>query len=145
MDELAARGRALLGAGLSGALSTHSADRPGFPFASLALYALDERGRPLFLLSGLAVHARNLAADPRASLMVAEGGAQSSARVTVIGRAVKLSGDDADTGRAAYLARHPGAKAWASFGDFSLWRLEPEDAYVVAGFGSAGWTGPGAG
>lgn len=141
MDELAARARELLEAGRAGALSTHSADKPGFPFASLALYALDGPGRPLFLLSALAVHARNLAADPRASLMVAEGEAQNSARVTVVGRVSKLSGEQAAAARAAYLARHPGAKAWSSLGDFSLWRLEPEDSYVVAGFGSAGWTG----
>lgn len=142
MDDLAARGRALLEAGRSGALSTHSVEKPGFPFASLALYALDERGRPLFLLSGLAVHARNLTADARASLMVAEGDSQASARVTVIGRAVRLSGAQSDAARVSYLVRHPEAKAWASFGDFALWRLEPEDAYVVGGFGSAGWTGP---
>lgn len=141
MDDLAARGAALLKAGSSGALSTHSLEKPGFPFASLALYALDERGRPLFLLSGLAVHACNLAADARASLMVAEGDTQASARVTVVGRAVRLSGEQADAARATYLARHPGAKAWAAFGDFALWRLDPEDAYVVGGFGSAGWTG----
>lgn len=141
MDDLAARGRELLEAGRTGALSTHSVERPGFPFASLALYAMDGRGRPLFLLSGLAVHARNLAADPRASLMVAEGDAQASARVTVVGRVTTLSGAEADAAQVAYLARHPSAKAWAAFGDFSLWRLEPEGAYVVVGFGSAGWAG----
>lgn len=139
MDDLAARGGAVLKAGSSGALSTHSVEKPGYPFASLALYALDERGRPLFLLSGLAVHSRNLAADPRASLMVTEGDTQASARVTVLGRAAKLSGAEADAARESYLARHPEAKAWASFGDFAIWRLEPGDAYVVAGFGLAGW------
>lgn len=141
MDDLSARGRDLLETGISGALSTHSAEKPGYPFASLALYALDGAGRPLFLLSGLAVHARNLAADPRASLMVSEGDSQASARVTVVGKAAKLSGSESEAARAAYLARHPAAKAWASFGDFAMWRLEPEDSYVVAGFGSAGWTG----
>lgn len=143
MDDLAARGRALLDAGRSGALSTHSVERPGFPFASLALYALDERGRPLFLLSGLAVHARNLAADPRVSLLVTQGDSQASARVTVLGRAARLSGEEAGAARASYLARHPEAKAWAALGDFAFWRLEPEDSYVVAGFGLAGWAGGG--
>jgi putative heme iron utilization protein len=141
VDNLAARGRSILDRSRSGALSTHSVERPGFPFASFALYALDERGRPLFLLSGLAVHARNLAADPRASLLVAEGDTQASARATVVGRAVRLSGAEADAARTVYLERHPGAKAWAAFGDFAFWRLEPEDAYVVAGFGLACWTG----
>jgi hypothetical protein len=141
MDDLAARGRALLIAGRFGALATHSVDRPGFPFASFALFALDPKGRPVFLLSALAVHARNLAADPRASLLVSEGDAQASPRVTVLGRAAKLSGAEAGAARASYLERHPQTKAWAAFGDFALWRLTPEDAYVVAGFASAGWAG----
>jgi len=48
--------------------------RGGFPFGSVVAPAVDERGRPLLLLSDLAVHSRNLAGDPRASLMVTEPG-----------------------------------------------------------------------
>ncbi|MFI5361421.1 MAG: HugZ family protein [Elusimicrobiota bacterium] len=141
MDDLAARGRAILEGGRSGALSTHSIEKPGFPFASLTFYSLDLRGRPIFLLSGLAVHARNLAADPRASLLVTDGDSQASPRATVLGRTAQLSGAEADEARSSYLARNPEASVWASFGDFAFWRLDPEDMYVVAGFGSAGWVG----
>ena len=34
-----------------------------------------------------------------------------------------------------YLARHPAAELYAGFGDFAFWRLEPERAHAVAGFG----------
>jgi heme iron utilization protein len=48
-----------------GCLSTLSARHPGFPFVSIAEYATDAAGRPLFLLSGLAVHSKNLAMPSR--------------------------------------------------------------------------------
>ena len=50
-------------------------------------------GRPLLLLSDLAEHSRNLAADPRASLMASEQGSGDPlalARVTVIGRVAEV-------------------------------------------------------
>jgi putative heme iron utilization protein len=45
----------------------------------LVAYAVDEVGRPLLCLSDLAEHSRNLAADPRASLMATETGSSSLA------------------------------------------------------------------
>ena len=65
--------RRLLRLGLHGALGTHSASIAGYPFTSSLPYALDGACRPLFLISGLAEHTRNLLADPRASLLVLEG------------------------------------------------------------------------
>jgi len=32
-------------------------------------YGLDEQGRPIFLISTMAMHTQNLQADPRASLL----------------------------------------------------------------------------
>src|SRR5215470_11626125 len=51
--------------GRTGTLSTLSRRQPGHPFGSLMPYALDATGRPLFLISTLAMHTRNLDADPR--------------------------------------------------------------------------------
>ena len=62
--------RRLLRLGAPGALGTHSASVEGYPFVSNVPYVLDGCCRPLFLLSGLAEHTRNLLADPRASLLV---------------------------------------------------------------------------
>ena len=70
----AERGRTLLATVRTGALSTVCTDPAGFPFGSLVAFAVDDVGRPLLCLSDLAEHSRNLAADPRASLMAAQAG-----------------------------------------------------------------------
>lgn len=128
-----------------GCLSTVSVRHPGFPFVSIAEYATDEFGQPTFLLSGLAVHTKNLTADARASLIVfaqdAERDVLGSARVTLMGIVRKL--DDSGDGqvRERYLARHPQAEQWADFGDFAFYRMEVADVYFVGGFGDMGWAG----
>ncbi len=108
----------------------------GIPHASLVNVATDVAGQPLILVSTLAWHTKNLLADPRASLMVAEipasGDALTGARVTVMGRFERVN--DAAP-RRRYLARHPQAAMYADFGDFAFWRLKPERAHAVAGFG----------
>ncbi|MDX2203501.1 MAG: DUF2470 domain-containing protein [Hyphomicrobiaceae bacterium] len=108
----------------------------GHPYASLVLVATDPSGAPLLLISGLARHTRNLAADARASLLI-DGTGQgedplSGPRVTVRGRAART--DDA-VARRRFLARHPAAQGYASFADFGMWRLEVEDAHFIGGFG----------
>jgi hypothetical protein len=55
-----------------GTLSTLSRKHVGFPFGSLMPYALDPEGRPIFLISNMAMHTQNLKADPRASLFIAQ-------------------------------------------------------------------------
>ena len=67
----AERGRTLLAAARTGALATVAVEG-GFPFGSLVAYAVDGAGRLLLCLSDLAEHSRNLAVDPRASLMVSQ-------------------------------------------------------------------------
>lgn len=127
--------RGLLRRARTGTLGTINAD-DGTPYASLVNVATDVRGCPLILVSTLAWHTRNLLADPRGSLMVAELPAQGDAltgpRVTVMGRFRQVDGQE--VGR-RYLARHPAAELYAGFGDFAFWRLEPERAHAVAGFG----------
>src|SRR6187551_1554065 len=46
----------------------------GTPWASLVMYGLLDDGTPALLVSTLAEHGRNLARDPRASLLVAAAG-----------------------------------------------------------------------
>ena len=57
-------------------------------------------------------------------------------RLTVMGQ-VAPAPDPADLAR--YVARHPGAQAWAAMGDFRLYRLDPVRAHLVAGFGRIAW------
>ncbi len=137
----AERGRTLLAAARTGALATVALDPAGFPFGSLVAYAVDDVGRPLLCLSDLAEHSRNLAADPRASLMASEtGGGDPLAlpRVTVLGPVVELRGTARETALQAYRDVHPGA-FYAAFSDFRLYRLDVASVRYVGGFGRMSW------
>ena len=130
-----AEARLMLRRARVGALGT-LARQGGAPYVSVINLATDIAGLPVIFVSGLAWHTQNLKADPRASVMVAslpaEGDALTGPRITVIGRFVEVR----DAGlKARYAARHPQARTYLDFADFSLWRLEPEIIHAVAGFG----------
>jgi putative heme iron utilization protein len=57
-------------------------------------------------------------------------------RVSILGRAVRA---DLPELKARFLARHPGAKIYAGFADFHVYRLEVTRAHFVAGFGRIHW------
>ena len=139
----AERSRTLVHLGRSGALSTASRRHAGHPFGSVMLYAPDDDGAPLLLISALAMHTQNLDADPRASLLVTTPGAPDDVlavgRVTLVATARRLIEAEAAAARAPYLARHPAAESWVDFGDFAFWRLDVNDVYYVGGFGAMGW------
>ncbi len=120
----------------SGALA--SLDRAsGHPFASLVTVATDLDGSPLLLMSRLAAHTQNLEADPRASLLLAEGGKGdplAHPRLTVMGRTERTGEPRV---RARFLARHPKARLYADFADFSFWRLTIEGGHLNGGFARA--------
>jgi putative heme iron utilization protein len=106
-------------------------------------YALDEAGRPLFLISSMAVHTQNLSADPRASLFVAEpdwaGDPLAAGRVTLMGAVRPVPKNALAEARTAYLARHTNATYWVDFEDFAFHRLEVADLYFVGGFAAMDW------
>jgi putative heme iron utilization protein len=133
--ELAADARALIRRALKASLATIAAGS-GYPYASLITVATEPSGAPIFLISGLAQHTRNLQEDPRASVLLdgtgAEGDPLRGARVTVYGRAEKIGYEGA---RRRFLARHPESGFYADFPDFSFWRLAVEGAHYIGGFG----------
>ncbi|MEK7714109.1 MAG: DUF2470 domain-containing protein [candidate division NC10 bacterium] len=139
----AERARTLAYLGRTGTLATLSRKHPGHPFASLMPYALDARGRPLFLISAMAMHTQNLHADPRASLLVTQpdwsGDPLAAGRLTLMGPARVLPAEDVAVARGAYLARHEKAGYWVDFEDFAFWRLEVADVYFVGGFAAMDW------
>ena len=124
-----------------GTLATNSVRHDGWPFTSVMPFVLSTDATPLFLISGMAVHTHNVLADPRASLLVVQSGAESdplgSPRVTLLGTVRKI--DSTNEIRAAYLEKHPSASYWIDFSDFAFFRLEVTEAYFVGGFGVMGW------
>jgi heme oxygenase (biliverdin-IX-beta and delta-forming) len=139
----AERARTLMYLGRIGSLSTLSRKQPGFPFGSVMPYASDERGRPIFLISTMAMHTQNLLAEPRASLLVTQPGADSdplgASRLTLLGNVHPLNRDEIAEARKLYLARYENSKHWVDYEDFSFYRLEVVDVYFVGGFGVMGW------
>jgi hypothetical protein len=124
----------LLREGRSGALAT-LIPGAGDPYCSLVNVATEASGAPLLLLSRLALHTKNILADPRASLMLDErkdGDPLEGARIMLMGT---LAATDDPTVRARYLARHPDAYMFAGFGDFAFYRITITHVHLVAGFG----------
>ena len=125
--------RALIRTARHGALATADHET-GAPYASLVAVATAADGAPLLLLSSLARHTMNIGADARVALLV-DGAAEdplAGARVTVSG--IIAPTDDPED-RRRFLARHPSAAGYAAFADFRMFRVEPESAHLVAGFG----------
>jgi heme iron utilization protein len=139
----AERVRTLLSLAPVGTLSTMSRKHPGFPFGSLMPFALDDAGRPIFLISDMAMHTQNLKNEPRCSLFVgetlADGDPLGSARATLVGNAEALAEEEIPSAREIYLARHENSRYWADFSDFRFYRLQPIELYYVGGFGVMGW------
>ena len=121
-------------------------DGSGRPYASLVLSACDHDGSPLLLLSDLADHSKNLAAEPKAALLfdgtVGQDDPLTGPRASLLGEIRPIEDQDGDRAArltARYLARHPGAEAYAGFADFRLYRMTVESAHLIAGFGRIHW------
>ena len=129
--------RALLRRSRQGALATLMSPK-GDPYCSLVNVASAADGAPVLLISRLALHTRNLLADPRVSLMLddrAPGDALEGARIMLAGTAHEAEGDAVSPLRRRYLAAHPSAEMFVGFKDFSFFRIQPTGAHLVAGFG----------
>lgn len=140
----AERARTLLHLERIGSLATVSRKQPGFPFGSIMPYALGDEGRPIFLISSMAMHTQNLKGDPRASLLAstpdASGDPLGASRVTLLGNVLPISDPgDLAASRNLYLSRYENSKYWVDFEDFGFYRMEVIDVYYVGGFGVMGW------
>jgi len=139
----AERARTLVHLGRNGSLSTLSRKQQGFPFGSVMPYGLDDRGRPIFLISTMAMHTQNVQADPRSSLLVTlpdtSGDPLGASRVTLIGNVLPVPETDVAEARKLYLERYVNSKYWVDFEDFSFYRMDVVDVYYVGGFGVMGW------
>jgi hypothetical protein len=125
-------------------LATIAREPQGFPFASLVTVAVDERGRPLLLLSRLAEHTQNLAQREDASILLVEPAPPDRAplslgRVTLLGPCRPVPEADREAARATFLAAQPDAEPYAGFHDFAFFRLDPVALRYVGGFGRMSW------
>jgi putative heme iron utilization protein len=140
----AERARTLAALIPTGTLCTLALEPEGYPYGSFVTVAFDE-GNPIFLISALAEHTRNLERDPRASLLVAESGADdplANGRVTMLGPCTRVEGDGGSA-RAAFLCAHPNAAYYVDFRDFAFWTLRVNAARYIGGYGRMSWIAKG--
>jgi putative heme iron utilization protein len=130
----------------NGMLCTISKKIAGWPFGSIAPYALDARGSPILFISTIAEHTKNLDADDRVSILVqeeaADGDVQAHGRITVLGRASRVGAEEVADVRARYLERTPSAAGYAEAHDFHFYRIVPEHVRFIGGFGKIFWLQP---
>ena len=125
----------------SGVLSTHSARFVGYPFGSVVPFILDHDGQPLILISTLAEHTKNIAANPKVSLIVFEANQsdwQAGARLTLMGTASITDKQDGSL-RARYLSYFPQAEQYFDMHDFLFHRIQVEQVRYIGGFGKIHW------
>ncbi|EEF43557.1 uncharacterized protein LOC8286236 [Ricinus communis] len=115
--------------------------REGYPFGSLVDFAPDSVGHPIFSFSPLAIHTRNLLADPRCTLVVQIPGwsGLSNARVTIFGDVFPLPEDQQEWAHKQYIAKHQQgpSQQWGNFYYFRMQNIS--DIYFIGGFGTVAW------
>lgn len=129
----------LLHAAPHATLATHSAQLPGYPYATTVPNVLDQHHRPLLLVSALAEHTKNLLADPRVSLALVDaeaGEVQAAARLSLTGDAEAFTPDAHLLAR--YLRFQPDAEQYLQL-DFIFFRIVPKRIRYIAGVGRMGW------
>jgi len=117
----------------------------GRPAVSMVPFAVSAASHSLAIhVSKLATHTRDMDATPAVALLVTsaqEAGTppQALPRLSITGTAARCHPEAAEynAARSAYLARFPDAEPMFSFGDFSLFLIEPSAIRGVAGFGQA--------
>jgi putative heme iron utilization protein len=139
------RARTLVAGIRTGTLCTIAKEPAGYPYGSFVTFAMDGPN-PVFFISQLAEHTKNLRDDSRASLLVAEGGEAdplANGRVTMIGNCRPLdAGAERDAAKRAYLEAHPNAAYYIDYKDFGFWRLAVEAVRYIGGYGRMSWVEP---
>jgi len=117
--------------------------RQGYPFGSLVDFAVDGRGLPVFSLSSLAVHTRNIKTDPKCSIQVQAPGwsGLANARLTLFGDVFPIAEENEELAQEIFLEKHGSDYAQSThMGNSTYWIMANiVDVYFVGGFGTVCW------
>jgi len=118
--------RTLLRTARAAAVSTLDAGT-GHPYGSVTNLATDHDGTPIMLMAGLALHTRNVLADPRVALTLARlgaGDALAQPRLVLLGHARRADGETRARYERRYLMAHPKGQAYVNLPDSMFFGLE---------------------
>lgn len=117
--------RDLLRSARVAALSTLD-PQTGYPYGTVTNLAVQPDGTPYFFVARLALHARNIEADPRISLTLSalRGDVLTHPRLTLVGRAQSMAVGELEQATRRYVARFPKAKLYLGLPDAMFYRVE---------------------
>tara|TARA_B100000900_G_scaffold123763_1_gene104390 strand:+ start:3365 stop:4216 length:852 start_codon:yes stop_codon:yes gene_type:complete len=125
----------------SGTLSTISIKSTGHPYGSFVTYIIHDNN-PIFLISNLAEHTKNLRSNAKASLMISEigeGNPLALGRLTIVGECKEMSKDSFELIKEKFVNKHPSSSYYVDFTDFSFFELKAESIRYIGGFGRMSW------
>ena len=133
-----------------GVLSTHSKANEGFPFGSVSTFISNHVGEPIFYISDLAQHTKNINYQAKMCFTVFHNNTDTAslksdpnaeARLSLLGQAqiVEPSASCYDAIRSRFYALHPKSQAYQKTHDFAFYKMSIERARFIGGFGDIHW------
>lgn len=110
-------------------------DPGGYPYSTVTNLIVEPDGVPVVFMSGLAVHARNIEADPRVSVTVADTrtDVMTTPRLTLSGRAERVPADETSGLKARYVERFPKSKLYLGLPDALFYRIRTQAVQLNGG------------
>ncbi|WP_090301091.1 pyridoxamine 5'-phosphate oxidase family protein [Ensifer sp. YR511] len=109
----------------------------GYPLCTLVNFAADADGSPIFHISNLSLHTRNVMHNNRVSLLVSPSGSGDlprTVRITLVGRLHPLEDQDGAAKR-RYLTYNPSAASYPHAPGFHLLKMTIEATHLIDGAG----------
>ncbi len=110
-------------------------DPGGYPYNTATNLIVEPDGVPAVFMAGLSIHARNIEADPRVSMTVADSrtDVMTTPRLTLSGRAERVPADETAELRARYEERFPKSKLYLGLPDALFYRVQAQAVQLNGG------------
>ncbi|WP_112309511.1 HugZ family pyridoxamine 5'-phosphate oxidase [Pseudogemmobacter bohemicus] len=108
----------------------------GYPYSTVTNLSVEPDGSPVFYAAGISLHARNILADPRISMTLAQAeglDVVSERRMTIVGRALRLEGEAARAAGERYRRRFAKASVYIPLKDTLFFRVLIEAIHLNGG------------
>lgn len=129
-----------------GVLSTHSANKQGYPFGSVTPYIITSDGDLAIFISDLAEHTHNIFSNPKVCLTITEitdeANPQASPRISCLANAIKANSENIEGLRQRYIEQFPEAELTLQLPGFHFYLLKLVDIRLIGGFGDIKWLKP---
>jgi len=110
-------------------------DPGGYPYSTVTNLIVEPDGVPVVFMAGLSIHARNIEADPRVSMTVADSrtDVMVTPRLTLSGRAQQVPADETADLKARYVERFPKSKLYLGLPDALFYRVQTQAVQLNGG------------